>query len=95
MRTAGSIFSTASYHHSIDGRSLQLSASKNRVVYFFRSINGVSILACLFAFVETGQIAGHASRSPGALRPQSGLISLVTVRRSCQRSMTDGRPQNQ
>jgi hypothetical protein len=39
--------------------------------------------------------AFHASRSPGVLRSQSGRISLVTVRRSCQRSATDGRPQNQ
>jgi hypothetical protein len=39
--------------------------------------------------------AFHASRSPGVLRSQSGRISLVTARRSCQRSATDGRPQNQ
>ena len=39
--------------------------------------------------------AFQASRSPGVLRSQSGRISLVTVRRSCQRSMTEGRPQNQ
>jgi hypothetical protein len=39
--------------------------------------------------------AFHASRSPGVLRSQSGRISLVTARRSCQRSTTDGRPQNQ
>jgi hypothetical protein len=39
--------------------------------------------------------AFHASRSPGVLRSQSGRISLVTTRRSCHRSMTDGRPQNQ
>ena len=39
--------------------------------------------------------AFHASRSPGVLRSQSGRISLVTARRSCQRSLTDGRPQNQ
>ncbi len=39
--------------------------------------------------------AFHASRSPGVPKSQSGRISLVTARRSCQRSMTDGRPQNQ
>ena len=39
--------------------------------------------------------AFHASRSPGVLKSQSGRISLVAARRSCQRSMTDGRPQNQ
>ena len=39
--------------------------------------------------------AFHASRSPGVLKSQSGRISLVTARRSCQRSATDGRPQNQ
>ena len=39
--------------------------------------------------------AFQASRSPGVLRSQSGRISLVTARRSCQRSTTDGRPQNQ
>ena len=39
--------------------------------------------------------ASHASRSPGALKSQSGRISRVTARRSCQRSATDGRPQNQ
>ena len=39
--------------------------------------------------------AFHASRRPGVLRSQSGRISLVTTRRSCQRSTTDGRPQNQ
>ena len=39
--------------------------------------------------------ASHAWRSPGVLRSQSGRISLVAARRSCQRSTTDGRPQNQ
>ena len=39
--------------------------------------------------------ASHASRSPGVLRSQSGRISRVTARRSCHRSSTDGRPQNQ
>src|SRR5580658_5259762 len=39
--------------------------------------------------------AFHASRSPGVLRSQSGRISLVTTRRSCQRSLIEGRPQNQ
>ena len=39
--------------------------------------------------------AFQASRSPGVLRSQSGRISRVTARRSCQRSTTDGRPQNQ
>ena len=37
----------------------------------------------------------QASRSPGVFRSQSGRISLVTARRSCQRSVTEGRPQNQ
>ena len=36
--------------------------------------------------------ASQASRSPGALRSQSGRISLVTARRSCQRSSTEGGP---
>ena len=39
--------------------------------------------------------ASQAARSPGALRSQSGRISLVAARRSRQRSTTDGRPQNQ
>ena len=39
--------------------------------------------------------ASHASRSPGALRSQSGRISRLTARKSCQRSTIDGRPQNQ
>ena len=39
--------------------------------------------------------ASQASRSPGALRSQSGRISRVTARRSCQRSTIEGRPQNQ
>jgi hypothetical protein len=39
--------------------------------------------------------ASQRSRSPGVLRSQSGRISRVTSRRSCQRSTTDGRPQNQ
>ena len=39
--------------------------------------------------------AFHASRNLGALRSQSGRISLVTARRSRQRSAIDGRPQNQ
>ena len=39
--------------------------------------------------------ASHAARSPGLLRSQSGRTSLVAARRSCQRSSTDGRPQNQ
>ena len=39
--------------------------------------------------------AFQASRSPGVFRSQSGRISLDTVRRSCQRSTTEGRPQNQ
>jgi hypothetical protein len=39
--------------------------------------------------------ASHASRSPGVLGSQSGRISALTARRSCQRSTTEGRPQNQ
>ena len=39
--------------------------------------------------------ASHALRSPGVLKSQSGRISLVTTRRSCQRSTMEGRPQNQ
>src|SRR5215211_227424 len=39
--------------------------------------------------------ASQAARSPGVLRSQSGRISRVTARRSCQRSTTEGRPQNQ
>jgi hypothetical protein len=39
--------------------------------------------------------AFQASRSPGALRSQSGRISRVTARRSCHRSTVEGRPQNQ
>src|SRR5215212_443726 len=39
--------------------------------------------------------ASQASRSPGMLRSQSGRISRVAPRRSCQRSTTEGRPQNQ
>src|ERR1700680_3693439 len=64
--------------------------------YFFRTIEASSILACLFhPWKREKSPAFHASRSPGVLRSQSGRISLVTARRSCQRSMTDGRPQNQ
>ncbi len=55
-----------------------------------------SILACLFQpWKREWSPAFHASRSPGALKSQSGRISLVAIRRSCQRSTTDGRPQNQ
>src|SRR5437588_7358015 len=39
--------------------------------------------------------AFQASRSPGVLSSQSGRISRVTTRRSCQMSATEGRPQNQ
>jgi hypothetical protein len=39
--------------------------------------------------------ASQACRRPGALRSQSRRISLITARRSCQRSTTEGRPQNQ
>jgi hypothetical protein len=39
--------------------------------------------------------ASQASRSPGALRSQSRRISRVTSRRSCHKSTTEGRPQNQ
>jgi hypothetical protein len=53
-------------------------------------------MACLFhPWKREKSPAFHASRSPGVLRSQSGRISLVAARRSCQRSMTDGRPQNQ
>jgi hypothetical protein len=52
--------------------------------------------ACLFhPWKREKSPAFHASRSPGVLRSQSGRISLVAARRSCQRSTTDGRPQNQ
>ena len=37
----------------------------------------------------------QAARSPRLPRSQSGRISLVAARRSCQRSPVDGRPQNQ
>jgi hypothetical protein len=64
--------------------------------YFFRTIEASSTLPCLFQPWKREKLpAFHASRSPGVLRSQSGRISLVTARRSCQRSMTDGRPQNQ
>jgi Transposase DDE domain group 1 len=39
--------------------------------------------------------ASQAGRRPGVLRSQSGRISRVTARRSCQRSTNEGRPQNQ
>src|SRR5262245_24165174 len=39
--------------------------------------------------------ASQASRRPGALRSQSGRISLDTARRSRQRSSKLGLPQNQ
>src|SRR5580658_371174 len=64
--------------------------------YFFRTIGASSTLDRLFQpWKRERSPAFHASRSPGVLRSQSGRISLVTVRRSCQRSTTDGRPQNQ
>jgi hypothetical protein len=64
--------------------------------YFFRTIEAASTLACLFhPWKLEKSPAFHASRSPGVLKSQSGRISLVTARRSCQRSTTDGRPQNQ
>jgi len=64
--------------------------------YFFCSIVESFRPARLFhPWKREKSPASHASRSPGALRSQSGRISLVTARRSCQRSMTDGRPQNQ
>jgi hypothetical protein len=67
-----------------------------RYCYFFRAIEAASTLACLFhPWNREKSPAFHASRSPGVPRSQSGRISLVTARRSCQRSMTDGRPQNQ
>jgi hypothetical protein len=67
-----------------------------RVFYFFRAVEASSTLARLFhPWKREWSPAFHASRSPAVLRSQSGRISLVTVRRSCQRSMTDGRPQNQ
>jgi hypothetical protein len=64
--------------------------------YLFLAIGESSTLACLFhPWKREKSPAFHASRSPGVLRSQSGRISLVTARRSRQRSMTDGRPQNQ
>src|SRR5579883_3204992 len=63
---------------------------------FFCALEGVSAPACLFhPWKRERSPAFHASRSPGVLRSQSGRMSLVTARRSCHRSMTDGRPQNQ
>jgi len=73
----------------------QHQASNGRC-YFFRTIEAASPLACLFhPWKREKSPAFHASRSPGVLRSQSGRISVVTARRSCQRSTTDGRPQNQ
>ena len=54
------------------------------------------LLACLFhPWKREKSPAFHASRSPGALRSQSGRTSLIAARRSRQRSLIDGRPQNQ
>jgi len=62
----------------------------------FCSAEGAFVLARLFQpWKRDRSPAFHASRSPGVLRSQSGRISLVTARRSCHRSATDGRPQNQ
>src|SRR5215469_8777077 len=70
--------------------------SKGRFFYTFRPVETASTLARLFhPWKREKSPAFHASRSPGLLRSQSGRISLVTARRSCQRSVTDGRPQNQ
>jgi len=69
---------------------------KQKRCYLFRAIEASSILACLFHPWKCEKSrAFHASRSPGLLRSQSGRISIDTARRSCQRSTTDGRPQNQ
>ena len=63
--------------------------------YFFRTVEASSLPACLFhPWKREKSPEFRASRSPGVLRSQSGRISLVTMRRSCQRSITDGRPQN-
>jgi hypothetical protein len=81
------------------GRSQGSTRTQDRswlLYYFFRPIEASSILPCLFhPWKRERSPAFHASRSPGVLRSQSGRISLVTARRSCQRSATDGRPQNQ
>ena len=64
--------------------------------YFFSPAEGAFAAPTLFQpWKRDMSPAFHASRSPGVLRSQSGRISLVTARRSCQRSATDGRPQNQ
>src|SRR5580692_4009773 len=76
--------------------SVEASLHDKRARYFFGVTRTSSALAFLFhPWKREKSPASHASRSPGLLRSQSGRISLVTTRRSCQRSMTDGRPQNQ
>ena len=51
--------------------------------------------ACPTRGRATWSPASHRARSPGALRSQSGRISLIAARRSWRRSSVDGRPQNQ
>src|SRR5579862_1485857 len=80
-------------HEGYGGRSALPVAGSG---YAFRAIGVSWLLARLFhPWKGEKSPAFHASRSPGLLRSQSGRISLVTTRKSCQRSTTEGRPQNQ
>src|SRR6202453_4830480 len=93
---ANSVSDMLSHPHVSDRGSFAPSVVAEWQRYFFRTIEASSILARLFhPWKRERSPAFHASRSPGVLRSQSGRISLVTARRSCHRSMTDGRPQNQ
>ena len=68
----------------------------SQLCYLFGAFDGVFDAVCLFhPWKREWSPAFHASRRPGELRSQSGRTSLVTMRRSRQRSAIDGRPQNQ
>jgi hypothetical protein len=85
-----------SLRYCLSTQRFQEASRTPRLCYSFRAIEGASLLAFLFhPWKRERSPAFHDSRSPGVLRSQSGRISLVTTRRSCHRSMTDGRPQNQ
>src|SRR5580658_1820972 len=93
---ANSVSDIVSHPHVSDRGSFAPIVVTQWLRYFFRTIEAFSLVARLFhPWKRERSPASHASRSPGVLRSQSGRISLVTARRSCQRSKTEGRPQNQ
>ena len=63
--------------------------------YFGLAATSLVLTFLLHPWKRDKSPASQAARSPGALKSQSGRIWLLTLRRSCQRSVTEGRPQNQ